>query len=104
MFLFGLSNVITSLSMVILNILFVSVLQLGEASLVLSTMIVHIEHYALVLLFVRKRPLIKEFDITLLKKMLKFSIPLIPMALMMWVLSLSDRYVLLYYRWWSWRW
>ena len=97
MFLFGLSNVITSLSMVILNILFVSVLQLGEASLVLSTMIVHIEHYALVLLFVRKRPLIKEFDITLLKKMLKFSIPLIPMALMMWVLSLSDRYVLLYY-------
>ena len=96
MFLFSLANVIASLSMVLLNILFVSVMHLGEASLVLSTTIVHAEQILIYILFVRVVPSKKYFDFALLKKMLKFSIPLIPMSIMMWVLSLSDRYVLLY--------
>jgi O-antigen/teichoic acid export membrane protein len=97
MFLYGLSNVIVSLAMVALNILFVSVLHLGEAALVLSTMIVHAENLLILILFVRRKPQKKWFDSGLLKQMLKFAIPLIPMTLMLWVLSLSDRYVLLYY-------
>lgn len=97
MFLFGLSNVISSLSMVILNIIFVSVLHFGESSLVLSSMIVHIENFLILFLFVRTKPGLEWFDSELLKQMLKFAIPLIPMTLMMWILSLSDRYVLLHY-------
>lgn len=98
MFLYGISNVLVSLSMIILNIIFVAVLQLGEASLVLSVMIVHIENLLILLLFVKKKPLKKWFDKDLLKQMLKFAVPLIPMTLMIWVLSLSDRYILLYYQ------
>ena len=97
MFWFGLSNVLASLTMVALNILFVSILHLGESSLVLSAMFVHIESFFVLLLMVQTKPNIKWFDGMLLKSMLKFSAPMIPMTLMMWILSLSDRYILLYY-------
>ncbi len=97
MFLYGLSNVIVSLTMVVLNILFVSVWHLGESSLVLSTMIVHIENLLILLFFVKAKPNAKWFDTDLLKRMIKFAVPIIPMTLMIWVLSLSDRYVLLHF-------
>lgn len=97
MFLYGLSNVIVSLTMVILNIIFVSVLHFGESSLVLSTMIAHAENLLILLFFVKMRPKRRWFDKALLKQMLKFAVPLIPTTLMIWVLSLSDRYVLLHY-------
>lgn len=97
MMLFGLTNVIVSLTMVILNIIFVSVMHLGESSLVLSTMIVQVEHLLILLLFVRSKPQRRWVNKHLLKQMLRFAAPLVPMTLMMWVLSLSDRYILLYY-------
>lgn len=97
MFLYGLSNVIVSLTMVLLNIWFVTVLHLGESSLVLSTMIVHAENLLLLLFFVKTKPPLKWFDAALLRQMLVFAVPLIPMTLMVWVLSLSDRYVLLHF-------
>lgn len=97
MFLFGLSNLIASLSMVFLNVLFVNVMEFGASSLVLSTMIVHAESILVLLIMVRSLPKKKYFDGKLLKQMMKFAVPLIPMTIMMWVLSLSDRYVLLHY-------
>ena len=97
MLLFGLSNILASLTMILLNILFVSVIHLGEASLVLSTMFVNVEQLFVLFAFVRNVPKRNNFDSILLKKMLMFAIPLMPMTLMMWVLSLSDRYVLLHY-------
>lgn len=97
MFLYGLANIIVSLTMVILNIIFVSVLQFGAFSLVLSTMIVNAENFLILLIFVKTKPGKRWFDKALLKQMLRFAVPLIPMTLMVWVLSLSDRYVLLYY-------
>ncbi len=94
---FGIVSILSSLSMILLNILFVSILQLKELSLVLSTMIVAGEHLLLYALFTKEIPKCIYFDSELLKKMIKFSLPLIPTVLMSWVLSLSDRYVLLYY-------
>ena len=98
MFLYGLSNVIASLTMVSLNIVFVSVLHFGESSLVLSTLFVHAENLLILLFFVKSKPKWKWFDKELLKEMMRFAAPLIPMTLMMWVLSLSDRYLILYFR------
>ena len=97
MFLFGLSNLISSLSMILLNVLFVSVLHLGAMSLILSMAIVHCE-MLLILLFMVKQPPKKEYyDKKLMKPMFKFAIPLMPMSIMMWILSLSDQYVILSY-------
>ena len=97
MFLFGLANVLASLSMIILNILFVSVLKLGAFSLILSTTIVHAELLLILFSVIKIKPQRKYFDSGLLKRMLLFAVPLIPMTIMMWVLTLSDRYMLLYY-------
>lgn len=97
MLLFGLSNIIASFSMIFLNVLFVSILNFGASSLVLSTAIVHAETLLVLIMMVRSLPNKKFFDSKLLKQMLKFAVPLIPMTMMMWVLTLSDRYVILYY-------
>lgn len=95
---FGIISVLCSFSMILLNILFVSVLKLQELSLVLSSAIVAGEHLLLFLLFIRKAPKREFYDFELLKGMLGFAIPLIPTVLMTWVLSLSDRYILLAYQ------
>ena len=98
MFKFGLSNVIASLLMVALNVLFVSVLQLGEMSLILSTMIVNVEQLVFLSVMVRQKPQKQYIDGKLFKQMMIFALPLIPMAVMNWVLALSDRYILLYFQ------
>ncbi len=94
---FGLVSVICSFVMVVLNIIFVSVLQLAEMSLILSTSLVSVVSLFLYVVFTRERPKKVFFDGKLLKKMMIFSFPLIPSVLMAWVLSLSDRYILLHY-------
>ena len=95
MFLFGLSNLISSLSMILLNVLFVSVLHLGAMSLILSMAIVHCEMLLILLFMVKQKPQKEFYQKSLMKPMLKFAIPLMPMSIMMWILSLSDQYVIL---------
>lgn len=94
---FGFVSIISSLSMVLLNILFVTVLKLGEMSLILSTTIVAGEDLLLYGLLTNAIPKRKYYNGELLHSMIKFALPLIPSVLMAWVLSLSDRYILLYY-------
>lgn len=94
---FGIVNMIASVSMLMFNILFVSVLKLGELSLILSTMIICIEQLVLFSFIVKSKPKRSEFRFDLLKDMLRFSVPMVPSVIMMWVLSLSDRYVILHF-------
>lgn len=97
MFYFGLANVLASLSMILLNILFVAGLQMGERALVLSTLLAQVIHMVLLLIFVRVSPKKENFDGGLLRGMVRYGLPLIPMTALNWVLSLSDQYVLLHY-------
>lgn len=94
---FGLVSIMSSLTMVLLNILFVSVLKLGEMSLILSTTIVAGEQLVLFGLLTKAIPEKKYYSDKLFREMIRFALPLIPSVLMGWVLSLSDRYILLYY-------
>ncbi len=94
---FGFVNVVSSLLMILLNVLFVTFMHLGEMSLVLSTMLVHAAQTLLYAAFVRKLPKLQEADQSLFRSMMRFSFPLIPMTLMNWVLTLSDRSVILYF-------
>lgn len=94
---FGIANISASLSMILLNILFVSVFQLREQALILSSLLSNGLQLLILFLFVRRTPKKEELDKKLLKAMLRFSLPLVPMSLLNWVLALSDRYVLLYY-------
>jgi O-antigen/teichoic acid export membrane protein len=96
MALFGTINVTASLLMVGLNILFVSVIQVGAYALIVSSAIVQLCQYILYRLLSHERYARVYFDRGLLKKMLRYALPLLPTSIVMWVLTLSDRYVLLY--------
>lgn len=97
MTLFAVINVVASLSMISLNIIFVSIFKLGVNSLIFSTAIVQLLQVVLYFKLGRIKLSSCQFDQFLLKKMLKFSLPLVPTALASWILTLSNRYILLYY-------
>lgn len=94
---FAIINIISSVSMIALNIVFVSVLHWGAYSLIISTAIVHGIQLILYVVFGKAVISTRYFDKALLKRMLHYSLPLIPSTVANWVLSLSDRYVLLAY-------
>ena len=97
MLVYSLINFISSVCMVILNIIFVVCLKLGAVSLVLSTFIVHVCQLVL-FIYAEKVKINKQyFDGKLLKEMIKFAMPLVPGIILSWVLSLSDRYMILYF-------
>ncbi len=94
---FGIANIAASLTMILLNILFVSVLELREQALILSSLLANGVQLLILFLFVRKVPKREDMDRKLLKDMLRFSLPLVPMSVLNWVLAISDRYVLLHF-------
>lgn len=94
---FALVNTVSSLTMILLNILFLTKFHLGVYALVLSTAIVQLLQFILYELMLKERLNISRFDRELQKRMLKYSLPLIPNALAIWVLALSDRYIILHF-------
>lgn len=92
---FGLINISSSLLMIVLNIVFVSILQIGEMALILSTFFVHLIQMGMYCLGAYKIPRSRYFDRRLLLRMFRFALPMVPMVVMNWVLTLSDRYILI---------
>ena len=92
---FAIVNVTASLVMIVSNIITVSVIQLEEAALIVSTLIANLVMLALYVLFSKIMPKRTSMDFPLTKKMLKYSIPLIPMVVSTWILTTSDRLILL---------
>lgn len=97
MTLFAVINVIASFTMICFNIVFVSILEWGVYSLIISTAIIQFLQFLLYLKFSGIRIKDGKFDISLLRRMFRYSLPLIPAVLASWVLNLSDRYILLYF-------
>lgn len=96
---FAANGIITTFVMAVANVVALPVLHLGVfgylASMVLAQLVgtVHIvvcsrvwEHFSLA-----------SVDRRVLSTMLRYSIPLIPNSLMWWVMSVSDRYVILFF-------
>ena len=94
---YGIITVIASLCMVLLNIFFVSILQLGVYALVLSTAIVNFLQLLLFACCSHQCFNIGYVDTKLIKKMLYFAMPLVPSTVAMWILNLSDRYIILFF-------
>lgn len=95
--LFALVSTVSSLTMIVLNIIFLTQFHLEEYSLVASTAIVQFEQFTLYALLLREKLQFSKFDNHLQKRMLKYSLPLIPNALAIWILALSDRYIILFF-------
>lgn len=97
MLLYGVINIAASFCMILLNILFVVIFELGTVSLALSTMFVQIIQLFLFVFANREKVRLQYFDRQLLRKMFCFAAPMIPGVILSWVLSLSDRYIILHF-------
>lgn len=75
------------------NVLFLVYLKRGIEGIFLSLMI-SMAFYAISLLLLNRRDLNLQFDRVMARQLLSFGLPLLPLLLMMWVIDLSDRYLL----------
>ncbi len=94
---FSVISFVASFSMIVLNILFVTVFKMGYFSLILSNCLVHLLQLVLFSSFAQMKVSLQSFDKELFKKILKYSLPMVPMVVSGWLLSVSDRYVMLYF-------
>ncbi len=93
---YGIQGVINTSLVIILNILFLAILHIGIDGYVLSVILAD---FLTTLIVVVKEKLWldivspKIIEKQLVKKMMKYSIPLIPTTVIWWITSVSDRYI-----------
>lgn len=96
MTIYGLITVVTSAVMLGSNILLVAVLKQGYISLIVSACLAN---FVRMVMF-RAAAGRKErtlFDRELFREMIRYALPMVPMVVVGWVLTFSDRYILLYF-------
>ncbi len=98
MFAYSVVAVVSSAAIVIFNVLFLCCFHLGIYALILSTFIVNILQIILFAVAVKKKFSVKFVDKNLVKRMLLYSLPMLPSVLSTLILTLSDRYIILYYQ------
>lgn len=92
--LFAVQGIINTSLVIILNILFLAVFKIGVTGYVLSVVLA--DFLCTIFLFVKER-LWTQFTLhprkIAFKRMLRYSIPLIPATIFWWITSVSDRYM-----------
>ena len=93
--LYSMSNLISGILIVLLNILTIAYLKIGVRGLLVSTIIANFVAATIVFakLNIIKYISIKKIDKVLMKKMIKFSIPLIPNSVAFSIINISDRII-----------
>lgn len=94
---FAVINFIASLSMILLNVLFLSVFEIGVYALISSTVAINLIQLVLYLMLGKILPQKSFYDSKLIKPMLKYSLPLVPNVVAVWILNMSDRYIILHF-------
>lgn len=93
--LFAIDGILTTLMVILLNLLFLGVFNLGVVGYVLSVSLGDL--CSIVFLSIRAK-LYKQYrplgnDPTLAKSMLRYSIPLMPTTIMWWIINVSDTFM-----------
>lgn len=95
---FALGSFITALFTILFNILFVAIIRLGANGMLLGTLVG--QSVGVIFLFIslrlHKYIKIKKYKKTTTKKLLKYSIPLVPNAISWWIFNASDRVIASY--------
>lgn len=94
---FAVISVVSSLVMIVSNIITVTVINLGAAALIVSTLVTNIIMLILYAGCSKKLPSPNAVDLALNKRMLKYSIPLVPMVVSTWILTTASRIILLHF-------
>lgn len=98
MTIFSAINFFSSLLMILMNIYMVTILGIGYMALIISNFLVHVIQLILYAAFTNMKLAVNYWDGELFKRMLRYALPMLPMIVSNWMLSLSDRYVLLWTR------
>lgn len=92
---YAIGSFITAATTIIFNVIFIVVYKLGAYGMLSASLLANI--ICVVYLFIKKRIYtyinIKEFKKEMLKKLWRYSIPLIPNALSWWIFTSSDRII-----------
>lgn len=96
---FTISGIIKTLILCICNIGFLVFLDLGISGYFISVIISEITSILFILFSVKIHQYIRfdNLNLNLLKRMMSYSIPLIPNSFMWWLINASNRYFILYY-------
>ena len=97
--LFALQGVINTALVIILNILFLVVFKMGVVGYVLSVVLAD---FAVTIFLLIAGKLYKDIRIksvkgSVIKDLLKYSVPMIPATIFWWITSVSDRYMVTYF-------
>lgn len=95
---YSIGSLIAGASAIILNVLFIAVFKLGAYGMLYATALGNLLCilYLIIVLHLKKYLSLKYFDFGEIKKILKFSIPLIPNQLSWWIVNVSDRLIVSY--------
>lgn len=93
---YSLGSFISGLSIVLLNVIFIAILKTGAYGMLLATFIGNM--ICSIFIFVKLKMYtfinIKDFDINIAKRVIKYSIPLIPNSVSWWIVNASDRSII----------
>ncbi len=91
---FALQGIINTSLVIVLNILFLAVFDMGVTGYVLSVVLA--DGISALLIFFKEKlwqQITTKIDKTIFKEMLVYSVPMIPTTIFWWVTSVSDRYM-----------
>ena len=93
---FALGGIINTIVLLSCNVLLLSVVKLGIVGYMISMILGYTISNIYLAISIKIWNLLspKSIDISLAKQMLKYSFPLIPVAMMWWIMNVSDRYVI----------
>ncbi|MDD4376708.1 MAG: oligosaccharide flippase family protein [Eubacteriales bacterium] len=96
---FSVNGVISTLSLILLNVFFLVGLKLGVKGYILALILSQVISACFIAwqMHFFKTVSIKLVNTEILKQMLKYSIPLIPNSLMWWIMNAGDKYIINYF-------
>ena len=97
--LFAISGIVNAFVVLVCNLLLLMVFDLGVIGYIISLIIAHLICIVYVMISgkIQKDFTVNKINIKLTKEMLLYCTPLIPNALMWWIMGLSDRYIISYF-------
>lgn len=96
---FSIAGIINAFLILLLNIFFLVVFEFGIEGLFISTMIANIITiiFIMVIIKINKLIIFNRVDLDLSKKMLGYSLPLVPNTMSWWLINSADKFLILYF-------
>ena len=96
MYIFAFINISASITMIVSNIIFVAILKTGYTALIISQVVTNVVQLLMYVAIPRYIYKFKYVSKEYIHKLIKYGLPIVPTSIFSWILSSSDRYMILY--------